>query len=61
MLGGTLDNSGNMSFDNAVSVPKYQLFGDKSVPTSTFCYKADVASSEGANNICLMKIWDMQR
>ena len=58
MLGGTLDNSGNMLFDNAVSVSKYQIFGDKSVPTSTFCYKADVASSEGANNICLMKIWD---
>lgn len=29
-----------------------------SVPTNTFCFKADVASSEGANNVELAKLYD---
>jgi len=40
-----------------VTLSKYQLYSN-SVPTNAFCLKADVASSEGANNIILMKIWD---
>ena len=36
---------------------KYQLY-NTSIPTNAFCLKADVASSEGANNVVLMKIWD---
>lgn len=31
---------------------------ENDLPVSTFCFKADVASSEGANNICLMKLWE---
>jgi len=42
---------------NYIRVGKYQLFSD-SIPTNKFCLKADVASSEGANNTVLMKIWD---
>ena len=32
---------------------------DTSIPVSTFCYKADVASSEGANNVELVRLYDM--
>lgn len=31
---------------------------DNDLPVSTFCFKADVASSEGANNVVLMKLWE---
>lgn len=31
---------------------------DSDLPVSTFCFKADVASSEGANNTMLMKLWE---
>ena len=30
-----------------------------SIPVATFCYKADVASSEGANNVELVRLYDM--
>ncbi|MBQ2396102.1 MAG: hypothetical protein II304_03540 [Bacteroidales bacterium] len=40
-------------------VTGYSIYDDNTdVPVSTFCYKADVASSEGANNLILMKIWE---
>ncbi len=32
---------------------------DTSIPVATFCYKADVASSEGANNVELVRLYDM--
>ena len=35
----------------------YQLRKD-SVPVSTFCFKADVASSEGANNVELVRLYN---
>ncbi len=35
----------------------YQL-RDDSIPVSTFCFKADVASSEGANNVELVRLYD---
>lgn len=31
---------------------------DNDLPVATFCFKADVASSEGANNTMLMKLWE---
>ena len=37
--------------------PKYQLRAD-SVPTDTFTFKADVASSEGANNVELVRLYN---
>lgn len=37
--------------------PNYQL-RDDSVPTSTFTFKADVASSEGANNVELVRLYN---
>ena len=37
--------------------PTYQLRED-SVPTSTFTFKADVASSEGANNVELVRLYN---
>lgn len=40
-------------------VTGYSIYDDTTdVPVSVFCYKADVASSEGANNLILMKIWE---
>ena len=50
----------NISIENNIeyiSEKKYKLYPN-SVPTNAFCLKADVASSEGANNVVLMKIWD---
>lgn len=42
---------------NGATVPNYQLRAD-SVPTSVFTFKADVASSEGANNVELVKLYN---
>ena len=39
------------------TMPKYQL-RDTSVPTNVFTFKADVASSEGANNVELVKLYN---
>ena len=36
----------------------YQLRGAESVPATTFCMKADVASSEGANNVELVRLYN---
>lgn len=50
----------NISIENDIEYiteKKYKLYSN-SVPTNAFCLKADVASSEGANNVVLMKIWD---
>ena len=32
---------------------------ESAIPVATFCYKADVASSEGANNMELVRLYDM--
>ena len=40
------------------TVSGYKLRED-SIPVSTFCFKADVASSEGANNVELVRLYDM--
>lgn len=48
--GGITDNNGELQ-------SKYTLT-DNDVPVSQFCLKADVASSEGVNNVVLMKIWE---
>lgn len=42
---------------NGVNAPNYQLRPD-SVPTNVFTFKADVASSEGANNVELVKLYN---
>ena len=50
----------NVSIENDIEYiteKKYKLYSN-SIPTNAFCLKADVASSEGANNVVLMKIWD---
>lgn len=44
---------------NGETVENYALRGeDSSVPTSTFTFKADVASSEGANNVELVRLYN---
>lgn len=42
---------------NGETKPTYQL-GDNNIPTDTFTFKADVASSEGANNVELVKLYN---
>ena len=42
---------------NGSTSPSYQLRSD-SVPTDTFTFKADVASSEGANNVELVRLYN---
>ncbi len=43
--------------NNGSTSKKYAL-NDDSIPTSTFCFKADVASSEGANNVELARLYN---
>lgn len=47
---GIIDNDGNLHDD----WPIYE----GAIGESEFCFKADVASSESANNVVLMKLWD---
>jgi hypothetical protein len=42
---------------NGVEHESYQL-NKNAVPTNTFTFKADVASSEGANNVVLAQIYN---
>lgn len=42
---------------NGANIPNYQLRPD-SIPTNVFTFKADVASSEGANNVELVKLYN---
>lgn len=44
---------------NGEQVAKYALRGStQSIPTATFTFKADVASSEGANNVELVRLYN---
>lgn len=43
--------------ENGVAFDDYQL-NSNAIPTSTFTFKADVASSEGANNVVLAQIYN---
>lgn len=43
--------------NKGVTTPNYQLRSD-SVPTNVFTFKADVASSEGANNVELVRLYN---
>ena len=44
---------------NGEQTTKYALRGDtRSIPTATFTFKADVASSEGANNVELVRLYN---
>ena len=42
---------------NGSTAEKYKLRED-AIPVSTFCFKADVASSQGANNVELVRLYD---
>ena len=42
---------------NGSTADRYRL-RDDSVPVNVFCYKADVASSEGANNVELVRLYE---
>ena len=42
---------------NGVESKTYAMTED-SIPVNTFCFKKDVASSEGANNVILVKLYD---
>ena len=43
--------------EGGTHVKKYPLRTD-AIPESTFCFKADVASSEGANNVELVRLYN---
>ena len=43
---------------NEVYSDNYEL-RDGAIPTNVFCFKADVASSEGANNVELVRLYEM--
>ena len=49
-------NNGFIANNGAISA-KYAL-RDDSIPVKTFCFKADVASSEGANNVELVRLYE---
>ena len=49
--------SGFSMTSSGEATSKYQLRND-SIPTNTFCFKADVASSEGANNVELARLYN---
>lgn len=43
--------------DNNENVSGTYAMNDKAIPVNTFCFKADVASSEGANNVELVRLY----
>lgn len=48
---------GGFTLDNGTQSPAYKMRPD-SIGTSTFTFKADVASSEGANNVELVRLYN---
>ena len=48
--------SGVVMLSSGAAIEKYQLTED-CLPTNVFCLKADVASSEGANNVELVRLY----
>lgn len=48
---------GGFILTDGTTVEVYQL-NDNVIPTNTYTYKADVASSEGANNVVLAKVYN---
>ena len=50
-------NNGFTMTSTGETQSNYQMRPD-SIPTKTFCYKADVASSEGANNVELVRLYN---
>lgn len=49
--------NGFVMSSNGNTVSKYSMRAG-CIPTNTFCFKADVASSEGANNVELARLYD---
>ena len=50
-------NDGFVMTATGSTTAKYAMFSD-SIPVKTFCYKADMASSEGANNVELVRLYN---
>lgn len=50
-------NGGFTMTSSGTNVPKYAMNAD-SIPVKTFCMKADFASSEGANNVELVRLYN---
>ena len=50
-------NNGFVMSSTGETVSKYAM-NDDAIPTKTFTFKADVASSEGANNVELVRLYD---
>lgn len=50
-------NGGFNMTESGETISKYQMRAT-SIPTKTFCFKADVASSEGANNVELARLYN---
>lgn len=50
-------NGGFTMTSTGSNVPKYAMNAD-SIPVKTFCMKADYASSEGANNVELVRLYE---
>lgn len=48
---------GGFKMADGTDAAKYKIRED-SIPVSTFCFKADVASSEGANNVELVRLYN---
>ncbi len=53
----TLKFKGGFTMSNGSTVANYSM-RDDSIPVSEFCMKADVASSEGANNVELARLYN---
>lgn len=49
--------NGGFNLATGETVSKYQM-RTGAIPTKTFCFKADVASSEGANNVELVRLYN---
>lgn len=49
--------NGGFDMNGGSHVEKYAM-NDDAIPVKTFCFKADVASSEGANNVELVRLYE---
>ncbi|WP_130182875.1 hypothetical protein [Blautia producta] len=52
-----IDFKGGFTLADGTAAPNYTINAD-AIPTSTYTFKADVASSEGANNVELVRLYN---
>lgn len=52
-----IDFKGGFTLADGAAAPNYTINAD-AIPTSTYTFKADVASSEGANNVELVRLYN---